>query len=82
MMSQPLLDEELSIKEVAAELDKSYITVLRYVKSGKLLGVRRGGQWVVRRSELERFKREGNWCEEAKKEVEQDESHSMQDTKV
>ena len=50
----------LTIKEIANHLGCHYMTVLKYVHSGKMLGVRVGGQWRIHRCELERFKREGN----------------------
>lgn len=52
--------ELLTIKEVAEGLGVTYITALRYVRSGKMRGVRLGGQWRVARAELERFAAEGN----------------------
>lgn len=52
--------DTLSIKEVAQELDVAYITALTYVHRSQIKGVRRGGQWIVTKEELVRFKAEGN----------------------
>lgn len=54
------VDEHLRIKEVSAELDVSYVTVINYIKRGHLRAFKVGGQWRIKPSELERFKREGN----------------------
>ena len=55
-----IVPENLSVKEVAQELDVAYITALTYVHRQQIIGVRRGGQWVVSKEELDRFKKEGN----------------------
>ncbi len=54
------LDGLLTPKDVAAELDISYVTVINYLKKGYILGFKVGGQWRIKPSELERFKQRGN----------------------
>jgi excisionase family DNA binding protein len=47
-------------KDVAEQLEVSYISVLNYIRRGQLLAIKRGGQWVISATELQRFKEEGN----------------------
>ena len=55
-----LADELLTIDEVAAELKLHPDTIRRYIRQNKLRSTRVGGTAIrVRRSELERFIREG-----------------------
>lgn len=49
--TDPVLDPH----EVAAELRRTYPTVLTYLRSGELRGVKRGSRWYVRRSALNEF---------------------------
>lgn len=52
---------EMTIKEIARELQVSYITALNFVKSGKIRGGRQiGRDWRIPRAEFERFLQEGN----------------------
>lgn len=46
-------DEELTLQEVADELQLHYMTVYRYVRLGYLPAHKRGGSWRVLRSDLE-----------------------------
>lgn len=48
-------DPVLDPHEVAAELRRTYPTVLTYLRSGELRGVKRGSRWYVRRSALNEF---------------------------
>ena len=55
-----MADELLTIDEVAAELKLHPDTIRRYIREGKLKQTRVGGTAIrIRRSELERFIREG-----------------------
>ena len=56
----PIVEKEYSLKEAAEILEKSYVTVLKYAHAKKIKAFRRGGQWYVLESELNRFIREGN----------------------
>ena len=50
----------LTVKQVAARLQIGQVTVLRWLRSGKLLGVKPGGTrigWRVPVSEVERLER-------------------------
>lgn len=51
---------ELSVKDVASRAGVSYITALNYIKSGKILGIEKGGRWVVSAEEMQRWETEGN----------------------
>ena len=53
-------NEDVTIKELANELDVAYITALTYVHRGQVKGIRKGGQWKISREEVTRFKKEGN----------------------
>lgn len=64
-------EEELGVKEAADELGVLYITALGYIHKGQLRGLRKGGKWKVPRSELERFKAEGNHPDSNKSEIEE-----------
>lgn len=52
--------EELTLQEVAAELDVHYMTAYRYVRLGMLPAFQRGRSWVVRRDDLDAFRVEGS----------------------
>lgn len=54
------VESALTVKEIALDQGKSYVTVLKWIQTGKLKGIRKGGAWEVPRSEYERFKVEGN----------------------
>ncbi len=45
-------DRELNLKQVARILDLHYMTVYRYVRSGRLRATQRSTHWVVRESDL------------------------------
>ncbi len=45
----------LSLTEAAEELGVHYMTAYRYVRTGRLVAEKAGGQWVVERDELSRF---------------------------
>jgi len=62
---------ELSVKDVASRAGVSYITALNYIKSGKILGIEKGGRWVVMENEMIRWETEGN----RKNEIEGDDLH-------
>ncbi len=51
--------EYLTIDEVAALLKVGRITVYRWIRAGKLEGVKAGRVWRVRRDSLERFLKQG-----------------------
>jgi len=62
-----LADELLTIDEVAAELKLHPDTIRRYIREGKLKQIRVGGTAIrIRRSELDRFIREGEEGSESK----------------
>lgn len=48
-------DEYFSIEEVAVKLKVAYLTVYRWVQSGKLKAVKAGKQYRIRKSDLEHF---------------------------
>lgn len=50
----------LSLTEVAETLGVHYMTVYRYVRTGRLPAVKHGSEWRVRRSDLARFEAEGH----------------------
>lgn len=54
------LDGTLQVKDVARELDVSYVTVINYINRGYIEARKVGGQWRITPAELERFKKEGN----------------------
>lgn len=47
--------ETLTAKEAAALLDRHYMTVLRWIKDGTLPGWKLGGQYRVKRADVERL---------------------------
>lgn len=62
-----MADELLTIDEVAAELKLHPDTIRRYIREGKLKPTRVGGTAIrIRRSELDRFIREGEEGSEGK----------------
>ena len=50
-----VMDEILTVREVAEYLKLSRTTIWRWVKEGKLQAFKLGRSWRVRRSELERI---------------------------
>ena len=50
--------EEVGLREASEVLGLHYMTVYRYVRTGKLAARRVGGDWLVRRSDLEALARE------------------------
>ncbi|MFC5996900.1 helix-turn-helix domain-containing protein [Pseudonocardia hispaniensis] len=50
-------DPVLNPREVARELGVHYETVLRYIQTGQLVGVKRGSRYFVRRSAVDAFLR-------------------------
>ena len=50
-----MTDKLLTISEVAIIIQVGAETVRRHLRSGKLRGVKVGGQWRVRESELSKF---------------------------
>lgn len=60
------LDGLLTPKDISYELDVSYVTVINYLNKGIIRGFKVGGQWKINPKEFERFKKEGNWKQEAK----------------
>lgn len=48
-------DQYYSIEEVAKMLKVAYLTVYRWVRSGKLKAVKAGKQYRIERLELDRF---------------------------
>ena len=48
--------EELNLKQVARSLDVHYMTVYRYVRSGRLPARREGALWLVADADLENFR--------------------------
>jgi excisionase family DNA binding protein len=55
--------DELGVAEAARFLDRSTEQVRRYLRENRLKGRRIGGQWFIKRSDLERFRealREGS----------------------
>jgi len=56
-----VVEEKLiSIKEIAANENVTYLTALRWVQQGKINGLYRGGRWSVEEEEYKRFHKEGN----------------------
>jgi len=51
-------DPLLKLRDVEAELSVARVTLLRWIKDGKLAAVRVGQQWRVRRSVVEEMKGE------------------------
>jgi excisionase family DNA binding protein len=46
---------DLSLRDAAAELGVHYMTAYRYVRTGRLPATREGGEWRIRRADVERF---------------------------
>ena len=49
----------LSVYEVAEQLGVHFRTIIRWIKEGKLKGVKVGKQWKISKEELERVKNNG-----------------------
>ena len=54
-METKLEDEYYSIKEVANKLKVAYLTVYRWIQSGKLKAVKAGKQYRITQEELNNF---------------------------
>ena len=52
-----LTDEYYSIHEVADRLKVAYLTVYRWLRSGKLIAIKAGKQYRIKKSDLETFTR-------------------------
>lgn len=50
-------EEEVVLSEAARELNMSHVSVWRHVDSGKLKARKVGPIWLIRREDLEAFKR-------------------------
>jgi len=50
--------DEVGLREASEVLGLHYMTVYRYVRTGRLVARREGGEWLVRRSDLEALARE------------------------
>ena len=50
--------EELTLNEVAEELDVHYMTAYRYVRLGQLPARKKGGTWRVLKSDLDALRKE------------------------
>lgn len=48
-------DEYYSIQEVADKLKVAYLTVYRWIQSGKLKAVKAGKQYRIKMSDLDKF---------------------------
>ena len=46
-------DGEIGLREASTVLALHYMTVYRYVRTGKLAARRQGGDWLVRRVDVE-----------------------------
>jgi excisionase family DNA binding protein len=55
MPDKEIQERLLSPADVATRLNVSIVTVGRWLREGKLKGVKAGRQWRVRESELEAF---------------------------
>lgn len=51
--------EELRTKEAAERLDRSLMTIHRWIAAGKLKAIKIGKFWEISEEEIERVKREG-----------------------
>lgn len=51
--------EELRVKEAAERLDRSLMTIHRWITAGKLNAIKIGKFWEISEEEIERVKREG-----------------------
>lgn len=54
------LGKSFAPKDVAAYLDVSYVTVMKYIKDGKLPAIKVGGRWMITPAQLELFLRRHN----------------------
>lgn len=50
----------MNLRRAAETLGVSYPTALKYVQSGALLAVKKGGAWDISEEEIIRFEVEGN----------------------
>lgn len=58
-MNRDPLPEMRTVEDVAKALSTTKTTVSRWLREGRLPGVKLGGEWRVRRSDLERVMSEG-----------------------
>jgi excisionase family DNA binding protein len=49
------MDDFISIREVARRVGMSYMTILTYVKEGRLNAIKVGGRWRVSVKDYEKF---------------------------
>jgi len=49
-----------TIKDMARELDVSYVTVLNMIDRDQIKAIRMGGRWIIPAQERRRFLKEGN----------------------
>ena len=54
-MTNMVEDQYYSIEEVATMLKVAYLTVYRWIRSGKLKAIKAGKQYRIERFELDRF---------------------------
>ncbi|MEJ0053152.1 MAG: helix-turn-helix domain-containing protein [bacterium] len=55
-MSEEIQSKTINVSEVAADLNVSRATVLRWIEAGKIPGFFRiGNKWLIRREEYEAF---------------------------
>jgi len=47
--------ENLTVREVAEYLNRSETTIYNMLNNGELPGIKLGGKWVVRKSDLDSF---------------------------
>ena len=50
------IDNILDIQEAASALGVSYVTIYRWIKSGKIVPIRIAGRTLIPKSEIERLK--------------------------
>ena len=50
----------VKLRDATKFINRSYPSLLKDIKEHKIQAVRFGGQWRIRKSELERFMTEGN----------------------
>ncbi len=58
-MAEKETERLLTPEEIASRLNVSNVTVGRWLRGGKLKGLKAGRQWRVRESDLERFLKGG-----------------------
>jgi len=58
-------EELLSVEQVAQMMDMHTRTIRRYIKEGKLVAAKFGGQWRVKRSDLKNLMSDSEFLEES-----------------